>query len=282
MADKAEILTPLMRLRRRRRTAKAFGTILFVGLMTLIGVVLAVNDGRNYRRLLTWLGMEDYLARPFAAPPPPALRSRRATLVIKVSPRLIQPVAGMNDKLRIFPSLTAYERCERLGKDGPATSFQAAGGEWECLFSKELGAVPQPSVLFIQIKGTSSSTFRTFRLKLSLLDPGQDTEMLQLAIRSIDQFELELTPENRRYLDDRIRRRIAFSSRLGNYHVSYEPERGDDRRFNLLITQLPQISECGEPPLASRGAPMHSSITQMAIGCLPLPSPRSSGTIQAD
>lgn len=282
MADKAELLTPLMRHRRRRRAAKAFGALLLLGLTLLVAIVLIVNDGRNYRRLAVWLGVEEYLARPFAAAPPPALRARRMTLVVDAPPRLIDPAAGRYDRFHALPRLTAHERCERLGEDGPAASFQAAGGEWECLFSKAFGTTAEPSVLFIQIKGTSSSTFRTFRLKLSLLDPQQDEEMFSLVASSIDRFGLELTPENRRYISDRIRAGDTFSSRLEEYRISYDRERDDDRRFNLLITPPPEISACSRPISPSRGYPMLSSTAPITLECLPLPKPRLLRPIQAD
>lgn len=271
MANKAEPLTPLMRLQRRRRAAKAFGALLLAGLMLLIGIVLFVNDGRNYRRLVIWIGMEQYLTRPFvAAPPPPALRARRMTLVVDAPARLTEPAAATEDRFRLVPRLTAHERCERLGEDGPVPSFQAVGGEWECLFSRELGTAAEPSVLFIQVRGTSSSTFRTFRLKLSRLDPLQDEEMFRLVASSIDRFGLELTPDNRRYLSDRIRAGNAFSSKMEGYRISYERERDDDRRSNLLITHLPQISVCGESVATTHGYPMQSSIAPVILECLPM------------
>ncbi|MFK4768280.1 DUF6030 family protein [Rhizobium sp. ZW T2_16] len=280
MADKAELLTPLMRLRRRHRAAKAFGALLAVGLALLFGIVLSVNEGRNYQRLVTWLEMDKYLARPFAASPPPALHARRTTLLIDAPPRLIRPVAGLRDRLRMLPHRTAHERCERLGEDGLASSFQAAGGDWECLFSTQRGTTPEPSVLFIQVKGASSSTFRTFRLKLSLLDPGKDDEMFKLVARSIDRFGIEMAPENLHYLYDRIRTGLSFSSRFDGYRVSYERERDDDRRFNLLITQLPETSTCGQSAVSSNGAAMHSSIVRFPIECLPLQQRTLSRPIQ--
>lgn len=270
MADKAEPLTPLMRHRRRRRAAKAFSGLLLIGLLLLVGIVLVVNDGRNYRRLAIWLGMEHYLARPLVATPPPALRARQMTLVVDAPARLTEPAATTQNRFHLTPRLTAHERCERLGEDGPASSFQAAGGEWECLFSKELGTAAEPSVLFIQVRGTSSTTFRTFRLKLSLLDPRQDQEMFRLVASSIDRFGLDLTADNRRYLSDRIRAGRAFSSRMEEYRISYERERDDNRRSNLLITQLAQTSACGEPITATHGYPMQSSIAPVMLDCLPL------------
>jgi hypothetical protein len=283
LADKAELLTPLMRLRRRRRATKLFGALLAVGILLLAGIVLAVNDGRNYRRLIVWLGVEDYLARPFATPPPQPLRSRRTMLILDTPTRLTDRRIGDEDRLETPFRLTAYERCERLGSDGgtPAV-FHATGGEWECIFSREVGGVPQPSVLFIQIRGTSSNAFRTFRLKLNLLDPSQDSAIVQLTIEAIDRFKLELMPESRRYLDDRIKAGQGFTSFLEGYRITLERERGEDRRFNILVTKLLSGQKCGETGSPPRGTPMRSSIMPMAIDCLKLPQPRSSRTIQPD
>ncbi|MND33903.1 hypothetical protein D3C80_245030 [compost metagenome] len=280
MADKAELLTPLMRLRRRRRAARAFGALLAIGLALLLGIVLSVNDGRNYRRLTKWLGMEQYLSRPYVAPVPVTVRARRMTLVVDAPPRLFLPVFRPHKRLSIFPHLTAHERCERLGESGTLPIFRADGGDWECLFSTQRGTTPEPSVLFIQVKGASSSTFRTFRLKLSLLDPGKDDEMFKLVARSIDRFGLEMAPENLHYLYDRIRTGLSFSSRFDGYRVSYERERDDDRRFNLLITQLPETSTCGQSAVSSNGASMHSSIVHFPIECLPLQQRTLSRPIQ--
>lgn len=283
MADKAELLTPLMRLRRRRRAAKLFGVLLTVGILSLVAIVLAVNDGRNYRRLATWLGVEDYLARPFATAPPQPLRSRRSALIVDVPKRLTRQSIEDKDGLVTLPRLTAYERCERLGTDGvePPT-FQATGGEWECLFSQDFGGGPAPSVLFIQIKGTSSGVFRTFRLKLSLLDPGQDVAMIRRTIETIGRFGLELMPESRLYLEDRIKAGSGFTSYLEGYRITLERERGDERRINILVTQLPTATKCGEAGPLPSGTRMHSSITPVAIECLKLPRSRPSGAVQPD
>lgn len=276
LADKAEILTPMMRLRRRRRATTLFITLLAVGLVSLVGIVLAVNDGRNYHRLVIWLGMDDYLARPITAPPPRPLRSHRSALIVDMPKRLTQASVEDNDRFEITPRLSAYERCARMASEGdkqPPT-FQANDNEWECLYSKELGSGPSPSVLFIQIKGTSSDAFRTFRLKLSLLDPSQNAATIQLALQAVDRFGLEMMPESRRYLRDRINEGRSFASALANYRIVLEREREDDRRYNILILPLPATAACGSAAFPSGGAALNSQITPTPIGCLQIPQPR--------
>lgn len=292
--DKAELLTPLKHLQRRQRAAKIFGALLTVGMVLLVCFVLAVNDGRNYRRLVNKLGVEnpvivylhdylpDYLTRPFATAAPQAIKSRRIGRTPRIPMRLTDANVPETERLQRQPRMSAYERCERLAADGGAApTFQAAGGEWECLFSRELGSDAEPSVLFIQIKGVSSSEFRTFRLKLNRLDPSQNAEMVRLALLSIDAFGLEMSPQSHKYMEDRIRSGDVFSSRLENYRVSLDQERDDSRRLNIIITQRPSSTGCTEGSLfGSDGTRMHASTALVPIGCFPLPS--SSSTIQPD
>jgi hypothetical protein len=60
-ADNVEALTPLMRLRRRRKAFRIFGSLLILAMLLLAATVLAVNQGRNFHRLADWLGLEQYL-----------------------------------------------------------------------------------------------------------------------------------------------------------------------------------------------------------------------------
>lgn len=60
-ADKPDVFTPLMRLRRRRKAFRIFGTILILVMLLLVGTVLAVNQARNFHRFADWLGLQDYL-----------------------------------------------------------------------------------------------------------------------------------------------------------------------------------------------------------------------------
>ncbi|AYD00545.1 DUF6030 family protein [Neorhizobium sp. NCHU2750] len=276
LADKAEILTPMMRLRRRRRAMTLFIALLAVGLVSLVGIVLAVNDGRNYHRLVIWLGMDDYLARPIATPPPQPLRSHRTALIVDMPKRLTEPRSTGRDRFELTPRFNASERCARLAPEGdkqPPT-FQTNNNEWECLYAKQLGHGADPSVLFVQIKGTASDAFRTFRLKLSLLDPSQNAATIQLALQAVERFGLEMTPESRRYLRNRINEGRSFASTLANYRIVLEREREDDRRYNILILPLPASVACGSAAFPSGGAVLNSQITPTPIGCLQIPQPR--------
>lgn len=277
LTGKAEILTPVMRLRRRKRAVKIFTGLLFLGLILLSATVLAVNDGRNYRRLVSWAGLDAYLARPIAtqtqAQAPATARFRPAPRGVAVPERLTTRTIGDRAGFRAMPDLTAHERCLELTAEGAAApSFQAAGGQWECLFSQDVGSIPEPSIVFIQVRGTSPTVFRTFRLKLSLLDPSQDSAAIRLALAAIEQFGLAFSPESSSYLAAKLTARQSFSSVLENYRITFEAERGDDRRFNLLITprRLPQ--DCANVPSARRHAPMQSTIAPVSVGCLSLPA----------
>jgi hypothetical protein len=269
-ADNADALTPLMRLRRRRKAFRVFGTLLILALLLLVGIVLAVNQGRNFHRMVDWLGLEDYLKimQPAASEAPKRYRQGR---VATFPPRLVSSNTDEASAFSRFPSQAAYERCRQLSADSAAmASFQASGDDWECVFSRELGTTPEPSVLFIQARGTSPDSFRTFRAKLSLLDPSQDTELMRLALDSLDRFGLALSPESRRYVGERITMRRNFSSLLENYRISFERERDDEKRFNLLIVPLSTMTTCASPRVESDGRSMSASIAPMRLGCLSL------------
>ncbi|TNM65381.1 DUF6030 family protein [Aliirhizobium smilacinae] len=293
MKGKAEIMTPLKHLQRRRRATRIFSTLLVTGVVALACFILSVNDGRNYRRFVLWLGAEkyvgrylndylpDYLTQPFSTPVPTAIKSRRMGRVSAASVRLTEPKAVDLEMLQQRQRLSTYERCESLASDGTAApTFQAAGGEWECLYSRELGSAAEPSVLFIQIKGVSSNEFRTFRLKLNRLDPSQDGEIMRLALASINNFGLEMSSQNRRYLENRIQAGETFSSRLGDFRVSLDLERGDSRRLNIIIIQRPDSSCSDLVPAVSQGLRMHASMAPYMLGCLALPS--SSRPVEPD
>jgi hypothetical protein len=283
-ADNADALTPLMRLRRRRRAFRIFGVFLILVLLLLAGMVLAVNQGRNYLRLIDWLGIPDYLeiSQPAASEAPQ--RYRRLSRIAGFPPRMTSPQAQTAGAFKRFPGQAAYERCRQLGADGNAASFQASGDDWECLLSRELGSTPEASALFIQARGASPDSFRTFRAKLSLLDPAEDDSIIRLTLDSIDRFGLALSPESRRYIEHRIASRRNFSSMLENYRIVFERERGDDKRFNLLIVPLSTATACPSPRPDSNGARMRSAIVQERLGCLSLQhsSPASGRSVEPD
>ncbi len=270
-AGKADPSTPLMRLQRRKRAVMIFLLFLAVCVILLATTVLAVNDGRNYRRLLIRFGTEDYLATPPPPQPPSVQRYRRIGRIPLARPRLVAPPTGGIDRLLQFSDLPAEERCMRLAAGGmqPA-SFRAAQQEWECIFQQETGSTPEPSVLFVQVKGPSPDLFRSFRIKLSLLDPSVDERMIGLTLDVIDRFGLALSPESRGYLRDQLERKSEFSSLLENYRISFEREGSDEPRFNLLILPRPAIVRCDVSTAGRGSGPMQSTILAAPIGCLPL------------
>lgn len=283
-ADKPDVFTPLMRLRRRRKAFRIFGTILILVMLLLVGTVLAVNQARNFHRFADWLGLQDYLRiiEPTTGEAPKNFR--RLSRVAAFPPKLMSREIDTTTAFRHFPSQAAYDRCRQLGVDGAAAAFQASGNDWECVFSQELGSTSEPSVLFIQAKGNSPDSFRTFRAKLSLLDPVEDAALIRLALDSIDRFGLALSVESRGYVEDRITARRNFSSLLENYRITFEQERDDEKRFNLLIVPLSTAVDCALPRQESDGRTMRSSIIQMELGCLSLSRkpPASGQSVQSD
>ncbi|WP_353622928.1 DUF6030 family protein [Aliirhizobium terrae] len=121
---------------------------------------------------------------------------------------------------RHFPSQAAYDRCRQLGVDGAAAAFQASGNDWECVFSQELGSTSEPSVLFIQAKGTSPDSFRTFRAKLSLLDPVEDAALIRLALdldRPIRTGAFSRKSRLYRGSDHRAKKLLFFAGKLPDH-----------------------------------------------------------------
>lgn len=272
-ASKADTLTPLMRLQRRKRAAMIFFAFMAACLILLASIVLAVNDGRNYRRLLTRFGFEHYLSTSSQAPPA-AQRYHRVSRLPDRWSRIIAPAKAAPGVLLQETSLTAEERCARLQTDdGAQSTFQSSDNEWECIFQRELGSAPEPSVLFVQIRGSDpAGDIRTFRMKLSLLDPSVDRQILDLPIEIIDGFEIIMSAESHDYLRGMIAEKREFSSLLENYRISFERERSDERRFNLLLIPRPATRVCADLPSADDGRPMQSAITLAPIGCVPLRS----------
>lgn len=267
--DKAEALTPLMRLRRKRRAFRIFGALLILVIIVLVGTVLAVNQGRNYNRLVHRLGLNSYLLMQQPAQAEAPLRYRRVSRVAAVPPRLMTPNVGQADRLRSIPSQEAHERCLELASGGTAQpSFQSSGNEWECLLSQEIGSAAEPSVIFIQARGTSPDSFRTFRAKLSLLDPNEDQAVIRRTLDAIERFGLALSPESGRYVEERITGGRDFSSLLENYRIIFERERGEGKRFNLLIVPRTSATICGPPGGGKDGAPLRSTTIATPVGCL--------------
>lgn len=269
--DKAKILTPADRRRRQRTTALAFSLLLACVLAALAATVLAVNNGRNYERLVRQVGLDDYLL----AAPPPALRidkQRRQPPANRFPPWLLSP--GL-ERMALFekaPPLSAEERCNFLRTEkGTQPTFTTSEDDWECVIFEEFDTSPDPASFFIQARGGMPDTFRNFRLKFSLTNPLTETVVLNEAIAAIQRFDLPMAPETRAYISEKLSARTEFTSTSENYWMSFRQEIIDKRRYNLLILPLPQTITCGDPalPLPDKAyRPIHG----MTVGCLPLQS----------
>ncbi|MGK6312891.1 DUF6030 family protein [Neorhizobium sp. DT-125] len=268
--EEANILTPIDRRRRQRTAALVFGLFLALVLAGLATTVLAVNNGRNYQRLVRQFGLEDYL---LPASPPPNLRIGRQKPQPPAGhypPWLLR--AGL-ERSAVFEralSLPAEERCDRLANErGIEPTFTSTDNAWECLFFEEFGASAEPASLFVQARGTEPDVVRILRLKLSLIDPILERSVLDETIAALQRFGLPMTPETRTYLADKILARTDFTSIAENYRMTFSREMTDARRYNLLIQPEPQTIACGEPPPMppDRGS---TPIYHMPVSCLAL------------
>ncbi|MEN3146457.1 DUF6030 family protein [Neorhizobium sp. IRAMC:178] len=270
--DKADRQTPADRRRRQRPAVLVFGFFLAVVLAALTTTVLAVNNGRNYKRLVRQFALEQYL---LPAPPAPPLRvSRHKSLppARHYPPWLLK--AGL-ERMAVFEkteALSAEERCDLLRDDrGTAPTFSRSGDEWECLFFEEFGNAPEPAALFIQARGTEPDIMSSFRIKVSLTDLTTELALLSEAIGATERFGLPMTPETRSYLIEKLAGRIEFSSIVENYRMTFSREITDARRYNLLILPRRQTAGCGErpsPPPDRWTTPVY----RMPVGCLALRS----------
>ncbi|WJR67352.1 DUF6030 family protein [Neorhizobium sp. CSC1952] len=268
--DKANILTPIDRRRRQRTAALVFGLFLALVLAGLATTVLAVNNGRNYQRLVREFGLENYL---LPARPPPDLRIGRQKAQPPAGhypPWLLR--AGL-ERSAVFEralSLSAEERCDRLANErGIEPAFTGGDDEWECLFFEEFGTSAEPASLFVQARGKEPDVVRILRLKLSLLDPPAERSVLDAAIAALQRFGLPMTPETRTYLADKILARTDFTSIVENYRMTFSREMTDARRYNLLIQPDLQTVACGEPPPTPPGRG-NTPTYPMPVGCLAL------------
>lgn len=271
--DRTDILTPADRRRRQRTGALVFGLSLAIVLGGLATTVLAVNDGRNYRRLVRQFGLEDYL---LAVAPPPNLRVSRQNEQNPgrhYPPWLLRASVERNAAFEKAAPLSAEERCGQLrsGK-GAEPTFSSTNGDWECLFFEEFGTAAEPASFFVQAKGAEPDVVRIFRLKLNLLDPPVEGSVLDEAIAALQRFGLPMTPETRTYLAEKISARADFTSIVENYRMTFGREMMDERRYNLLILPYPQTIACGEPPSIPPDRDS-TSIYRMPVGCLALRTP---------
>ncbi|CDZ42871.1 DUF6030 family protein [Neorhizobium galegae] len=269
---KADRQTPADRRRRQRSAGLVFGFLLAVVLAALAATVLAVNDGRNYKRLVRQLALEQYLLPALAAPQLRVGRHKSRPPERHYPPWLLK--AGL-ERMAVFEktaALSAAERCDLLRDDrGTAPTFSRSGEGWECLFFKEFGNGPEPAALFIQARGTEPDIMSSFRIKVSLTDLTAELAVLSGAIGATERFGLPMTPETRTYLVEKLAGRTEFSSIVENYRMTFSREISDARRYNLLILPRRQAAGCGEhpsPPPDRWTTPVY----RMPVGCLALRS----------
>lgn len=266
--DQAKILTPAARRRRQRMAAFAFSLFLAGMLIALAATVLAVNNGRNFERLVRQVGLEDYL---LAAPPALRIdRQPRQPPASRFPPWLLR--AGL-ERMALFEKAAAFsaeERCNLLRtQKGTQPTFTTSDDDWECLIFEEFDNSSEPASFFIQARGGLPDTFRNFRLKFSLTNPLTETVVLNEAIAAMQRFDLPMAPETRAYLAQKLTARTEFTSTSENYWMAFRQEIIDKRRYNLVILPLPQTITCGDPALPPpdrAGRPIYG----MTVGCLSL------------
>ncbi|TDK36987.1 hypothetical protein E2F50_08775 [Rhizobium deserti] len=268
--ERAGLLTPADLRRRRRKNVFIFGLVLATVLISLVATVLAVNNGRNYRRLVRQAGLEHYL---LPAAPPPRLRVDRQRQIPPrglYPSRLLQPRLERGATFLAAPDSSPSESCDNLDASGKEeASFKSVQGDWECLFYREFGSAPEPASLFIQARGSEADNLRTFRIKLSLTDSSQDRAVVKAAMESVNLFGLALSPESRAYLSERLPARREFNSVVENYRMTFSREMTDERRFNLLILPRPMTAGCDSTATAA-GAGAHAQTYHLSVGCLAL------------
>lgn len=274
--NKKNLLTPADRRRRRRSGALVFLFFLLSVLAILTAAVLGVNDGRNYKRLLRWAGLEAYLP---ASSPPPILRTSGQRRIAPADLSLKRLLAGRIERSAGFEKaepLDPKQRCNRLAsEDDEQPRFETGNGMWECVLFRQIGTeqqqpagtdLEQPS-FFLQARGELSDTILSLRVKLNLTDPAQEQAVIDEALAAVYAFGLPLSPESRLYLSEMLPARREFVSTLQNYAMSFERELTDERRFNLLIAPLPQSIDCGEPPAIQPGSD-RARLSSVSLGCL--------------
>ena len=274
--DKPEELTPADLRRRQRSGAWVFGLFLVLVLAGLLTTVLAVNDGRNYHRLVSRLGLEDYLLPAIAPKNIRIDRLKQGPVAERYPPWLLAARLERQAKFEKDEPASAEDRCKRLKQDdGPGPQFTNLRTGWECTFFQEFtSAAPEHASIFFQAKGPDADTTTSLRVKLNLTDESVEPAVIEAAASAVRRFGLPMTPESRTYIDEMLAARRPFSSGIDDYRMSFGPEGMDPRRYNLVILPRPQQPKCGEQPTD----PDESQQYRTPIACRPLPgTPRDPG-----
>lgn len=269
--DREQELTPADLRRRRRSGTIVFSLFMTVVVIGLVTTVLAVNDGRNYRRLAIRFGLEHYLLPAIA---PPDIRIDRLTqraVGESYPPWLVASRLERTAHFDNAPQASAEERCRHLqGETGAEPQFTALKPGWECTLLQEFGiAAAQPSSIFLQAKGADGTSVASLRIKLNLTDPATERVATNEAIAALQRFSLPFSPETQSYLREMLAGRRPFSSLAENYRITFEPEMMDPRRYNLVVLPRPQTIGCGEKP-EQAAEPNDDLRSRMPIACRPM------------
>ncbi len=183
--------------------------------------------------------------------------------------RLLDARIEQPDLFRAQPHLPPAESCDRLKTAaGPAPTFTETKGDWECLLSQTFGSAADQASIFVQVKGNAGQGLRSFRVKLSQTDPQEERNVLQNALNAVDRFDLDLTPETRRYIAMKMAAKSGFRSFSANYALSFQREITDDRRFNLIILPRQTDADCDAAPTTAPSG-LQLAMVAVPLGCLP-------------
>jgi hypothetical protein len=197
-------------------------------------VPLLANDAQRLRTLASNIGLEvgkQPQARAWQGPllpqaePPPAPQSMLDRLTDGAP-----PVALSESLLTVKPQA----RCDGLAALHTRLTPQfvlGEGGEWECTALVELD---NEDSLFLHVRG-DQLLLRTFRVKLNLLAGREQQSLVLLSARAMNAF----LPVDITFVDRKLNEAIESGDNstfiLGYGEISIRPERGGERRYNILM-----------------------------------------------
>lgn len=198
-------------------------------------VPLLANDAQHLKTLARKVGLE--------LDEQPHLRAWQGPLLPPPEPAA--PVETMLDRLTDgaadLPSpdsLSAVKpqaRCAALREIDPDLKpdyTEGDSGKWECVALFE--AKNADDSLFLHVRG-DGLLMRTFRAKLNLIAGRETQRLVDLTARAMNQF-LPVDPVYvERKLHEAIGREENSTFILGYGEISIRPERGDERRYNVLM-----------------------------------------------
>lgn len=208
---------------------------LAVFLAPVIIVPLLANDAQNLKRFALSLGIDwGVTAKPRDMQGPRLPAKTQPLPPESLLERLTDgtPKAELTES---FATLKPKARCEMLREleAGSVPEFKASpNGDWECtlLVDRQMGK----DSLFVHVRGDDLLT-RTFRVKLSLLADQDRMSLVILTARFMNHY----LPVDVDYIERKVNEAIEMNDNvtfiLGYGEISIRPERGGERRFNVLM-----------------------------------------------